>query len=76
MTAVALFMLAHSWYPNECCHDMDCRPVPCAELVISGSSAAWRGHNWRTARASPDQACHVCVHNGTVTCVFVPEQLS
>jgi hypothetical protein len=23
----------HSWYPNDCCHDADCRPVPCDELV-------------------------------------------
>ena len=27
---------AHSWYPKECCHDKDCRPVPCASDCAIG----------------------------------------
>ena len=23
----------HSWYPHDCCHDNDCKPVPCNELI-------------------------------------------
>ena len=35
---------AHSWYPKECCHDNDCRPVPCAELSYRDKDVVWRKH--------------------------------
>jgi hypothetical protein len=35
---------AHSWYPKECCHDKDCRPVPCAELSYQDRDVVWRKH--------------------------------
>jgi hypothetical protein len=75
VTAVALFMLAHSWYPNECCHDIDCHPIACSELQIDGKSASWRGHG-RQAMPSPDNSCHICIHGNLVTCVFIPEHMS
>ena len=33
--------VAHSWYPHECCHDKECRPVPCAELHYDGDSVRY-----------------------------------
>ena len=38
---IAALMLAHSWYPQECCHDKECRPVPCAELHYDGDSVRY-----------------------------------
>ena len=47
LLAAALMMVsgaatAHSWYPKECCHDNDCRPVPCAELTATNLGLMWR----------------------------------
>ena len=54
---------AHSWYPNDCCHEADCRPVPCDELVETRIGIVWRGvvlFNDAQVKASQDQFCHVC----------------
>jgi hypothetical protein len=54
---------AHSWYPNDCCHDADCRPVPCDELVETRNGIMWRGvvlFNDAQVKASQDRFCHVC----------------
>jgi hypothetical protein len=77
---------AHSWYPKDCCHDHDCQPVPCAELVTTRHGLMWRGvvvFNEPQIKASPDQACHVCVvpQHGSIIpylplCVFVPQATS
>jgi hypothetical protein len=24
--------VAHSWYDESCCHDRDCRPIPCEQI--------------------------------------------
>src|SRR5262245_21010363 len=54
---------AHSWYPKECCHDNDCRPVSCAELkVMTNGDVAWKGVLYFSApmrRESLDGQCHV-----------------
>jgi hypothetical protein len=50
---------AHSWYPKDCCHDHDCQPVPCAELVTTRHGLMWRGlvvFSEPQIKASPDQA--------------------
>ena len=76
---------AHSWYPKECCHDNDCRPVPCAELTVTNLGLMWRSvviFNEIQTRDSPDQLCHVCVKSQTgympylPICVFVPHATS
>jgi len=54
---------AHSWYPKNCRHDGDCRPVPCDELVETKNGIMWRGvalFNDAQVKASQDQFCHVC----------------
>jgi hypothetical protein len=51
---------AHSWYPRDCCHDADCRPVPCAELVATRNGLMWRGaviFNDQQIKASQDESC-------------------
>jgi hypothetical protein len=72
---------AHSWYPKDCCHDADCRPVPCGELVQTRHDLVWRGvvvFNETQVKPSQDQFCHVCAkqQQGTILpylplCVFV-----
>jgi hypothetical protein len=54
---------AHSWYPHDCCHDADCRPVPCEELVETRNGIMWRGvvlFNDAQVKPSQDRFCHVC----------------
>jgi hypothetical protein len=54
---------AHSWYPNDCCHDAGCRPVPCDELVETRNGIMWRGvvlFNDAQVKVSQDRFCHVC----------------
>src|SRR5262249_19719225 len=61
---------AHSWYPKNCCHGADCRPVPCDELVETRNGIMWRGavlFNDAQVKPSPDQLCHVCAHETTRT---------
>jgi hypothetical protein len=36
----------HAWYPHNCCHDNDCKPVPCGELVemrYGGAPSLYQG---------------------------------
>ena len=85
---IAAVMLAHSWYPQECCRDKDCRPVPCAELSYQDQDVVWRKHIYfsgRMIRESNDGNCHVCVEKGGLNasiipylplCVFVPKATS
>jgi hypothetical protein len=79
---------AHSWYPKECCSDIDCRPVPCAEVTKTNLGWMWRGlviFAETQTRDSLDQFCHVCVKSyvayiGLVPylpiCVFIPRVTS
>jgi len=58
----------HSWYPHDCCHDADCHPVPCDELVETRNGIMWRGvvlFNDAQVKASRDQFCHVCAKEQT-----------
>ena len=41
---IAVLMPAHSWYPLECCHDNDYRPVSGTELSYRGKDVVWRKH--------------------------------
>jgi hypothetical protein len=61
---------AHSWYPKDCCHDGDCHPVPCDELIETRNGIMWRGvvlFNDAQVKASHDQFCHVCAKKQTGT---------
>lgn len=86
LLAAALMLVSsaaysHSWYPHDCCHDGDCHPVPCDELVETRYGIMWRGvvlFNDAQVKASQDQFCHVCAKKQTGTvlpylplCAFV-----
>jgi hypothetical protein len=66
---------AHSWYPRECCSDIDCRPVPCAELTKTNLGWMSRGlviFDEIQTRDSLDQFCHVCVKSSVAYIGLVP----
>jgi hypothetical protein len=89
MLAAAVMLLfngaatAHSWYPEECCHNKDCHPVPCEEIEKIGGGWQWRDkatkqRHWfpyDRLHASHDDACHVCVSPLTAPsgiCLYMP----
>lgn len=72
---LALLLLAHSWYPRECCSDRDCKPVPCSELREEGRYMVYKKYqvSLEKVRVSQDELCHVCEGTtGAIFCVFVP----
>lgn len=77
---------AHSWYPWECCHEMDCAPVDQVQsapeldgvIVTSKVGTALIPASF-PKRVSKDNRMHVCLRKdatGTmkVLCVFVPPE--
>jgi len=81
---IAGIILVHSWYPNECCHENDCKPIPCAELTYKDDDVLWDHHAYprRFVQLSPDGACHICINKPPaldvpgIICVFVPKATS
>lgn len=54
---------AHSWYPYECCSQIDCFPVPASDVrVVPGGWTLSDGTHVKhhEARPSPDGQYHVC----------------
>ena len=92
MKILVLLLLAHSWYPRECCTERDCKPVPCD--FAEGALIAPRGEKVKVliyrendkdyyaetklVRPSLDDQCHVCIQPGTLNmrCVFIPVRVS
>jgi hypothetical protein len=74
---------AVDWYPRECCHDGDCRPV---SEIRSSDQGLWMTTedgitvltSWQKAhRLSHDNRWHVCVsfdelNQPVVLCIFEP----
>lgn len=59
---------AHEWYPQECCSDHDCAPIPPEQLTHSDRGWLWKNENGERLfpfnspdlRASPDGRPHGC----------------
>jgi len=83
--------IAHSWYPPECCHDVDCEPVELvARLVPRGGGPAQLLVTSKhgpviipasfPVRDSKDGHMHICMSYDPfgsieVLCVFVPPSM-
>jgi len=72
-------ILAHSFYPSQCCGGQDCRPIDCSQLVEQ-SNGRWLyipTHNEFSPEQvypSQDRFCHVCVSSGAdhrSLCAFI-----
>lgn len=80
---------AHSWYPYECCSEVDCRPIPIPATEIERTPEGWRVKRggfvvpFNQARKSPDGQFHGCwsdlgrgaliVPAGKPPCLWAPE---
>lgn len=74
-----------SWYPHECCHDGDCRPVATVTRAKHGfwlttidGRTVLIGLN-EVRRPSQDTRWHICIgppdvvtHLPVITCIFAP----
>ena len=69
------------WYPVECCHNRDCRPVHRVEVVANGliltteEGARILVESHKLRRESLDHRWHVCYgsnENPHIECVFEP----
>ena len=73
---------AHDWYPNDCCHGMDCAPAISVQQEVGG---LWVTTSRGTAffptsmlkRNSPDNQVHACMRPAfggkmTPVCLFLP----
>jgi len=76
-------LVAHDWYPAECCSGQDCAPVTGVSFVSSspnelpvmivttqyGTKPVPRSI---APRESPDERMHACIFQGQVICLFIP----
>jgi hypothetical protein len=85
-THVAPDGTAISWYPLECCHNKDCRPIASVQPANNGlwmttvdGFTVLIGPN-QSRRPSQDMRWHVCIgrddidptSTSTIVCVFEP----
>lgn len=74
----SFLILAHSWYPPECCSDSDCKPVPCHEIVETNEGYKYYApelnkditFSKEQERPSQDGKCHVCYMPFKSYCIF------
>jgi len=80
---------AHSFYPYECCSEVDCFPVPVPRTEIERGPEGWRLKKegitipFEAARPSPDGLFHLCrdqlgkgrliIPHGRPPCFWAPE---
>lgn len=78
---LVLMILAHSWYPSECCSDGHCAPVPGQQVSIEtdGYVVTYKDPTKvyhvpkYLVKPSPDGQYHLCVFNGYPRCFFTPQ---
>jgi len=57
-------VLAHSWYPIDCCSGQDCIQIPCEELIETAKGYTYQAHEFTKdmIRVPKGPGCHVCIH--------------
>jgi len=74
MKLLVCAMLAHLWYPPECCTEEHCRPVPCDQITKAGGDFVYDGmiFSGEQVRPSLDAQCHACFSEGKIPyCLFL-----
>lgn len=78
LASLSILTLVHSWYPNYCCSDKDCKPVDCDAIYERQDGefvyqAPEMNYIFRKDQNKPsqDSKCHVCINDGgTPLCIF------
>jgi len=75
----ASMLLAHSWYPSECCSERDCYPINCSEVKKIDGGYNYKGIFFANSQVkqTPDEhvGCHACSSFGERQygyCLFLP----
>lgn len=79
LTITFVLMLAHSWYPAECCDESHCHLI--ARELVTRTSVGWTiaGRSYLivlgSEKLSPDGEFHLCENKSThqFICLFVPD---
>ena len=78
----SLILLAHDWYPLDCCAGRDCHPI--ADTDVTATAAGWfvkaTGETipYSSTQTSPDGRVHRCWNHFArnpaphTICLFVP----
>ena len=73
--AFSTVILVHSWYPQSCCADTHCHPVPCDQMIEQPNGDILFNGLIRvpanSVQPSLDQQCHICIIAGSGTCAFI-----
>jgi hypothetical protein len=83
ISILILSMLAHSWYPIECCSEKDCEPIDDGKVIDLPEGYLFPNGQtvpYRLVKRSPDGKYHWCryEHTGEIIkvkgkyCVFIP----
>ena len=67
---ISLLMLAHSWYPQECCGGSHCYPVDCKDMHKIKGGWQWKEFTFEQGQPSGDGGCHICTLSGEPICLF------
>lgn len=75
--ALSLVLLIHGWYPQSCCADTHCHPVPCDQLVEESNGWRYIPDNrvfpFAVVYPSKDRNCHICTNNSLPLCAFIQQ---
>lgn len=74
---IAALMLAHSWYPPECCNGVDCAPLEDSRVEVTPDGYRIDGNIlvlYKDARVSADEHYHTCWSDRSTKprCFFAP----
>lgn len=71
--------LAHHFYSQYCCNEVDCKPVPCDLIVETDKGVSYfqDGIKYDIAKEfvypSQDRNCHVCILGGNGRCAYIQQ---
>jgi hypothetical protein len=75
---MALILLVHGWYPQDCCGGTHCHPVPCEEIRSGpNQTLVWNGITFLNIHVHPsqDRYCHVCTSGPNGLCAFIRQDV-